>query len=215
MALSMRRVSRSLPTLLFRAISNSTQHSGLPRASSSSQCMKILNTPNQCSWCLNSPQCTKWKGLPAARAMSSASTTTSDNSLLKVQQPTETLNQVSHEIAASSSRMFAVIYVQGHQYKVTTNDLIQIAHHIPVDVGERIRLEKVLLVGGDNFTLLGRPLLGLDQVRVEATVIEKTISQKHIKYLWVKRSGFKKYKEFITKYTVLRINSIEVSPKLK
>ena len=57
--------------------------------------------------------------------------------------PTDALDKVSHEIAGAGSRLFAVVFIQAHQYKVTTNDLIQIGHHIEPDIGERIRLEKV------------------------------------------------------------------------
>ncbi|KAK7476278.1 hypothetical protein BaRGS_00032471 [Batillaria attramentaria] len=43
-------------------------------------------------------------------------------------------------------------------------------------VGDRLRLEKVLLVGGRDFTLIGQPMISRDHVKVEATVIEKTLS---------------------------------------
>lgn len=50
---------------------------------------------------------------------------------------------MSKEIGAADTRLFAVVYYQGHQYKVTTNDLIQIDAIDTLAVGERIRLEKV------------------------------------------------------------------------
>ena len=65
--------------------------------------------------------------------------------------PTDVLDKVSHEIVGAGSRLFAVIFIQGHQYKVTTNDLIQIGHHIEPDIGERIRLEKVWAKARDWF----------------------------------------------------------------
>ena len=48
--------------------------------------------------------------------------------------------------------------------------------------GQRIRLEKILLVGSSDFTLVGRPLLPRDLVNVEATVVEKSLSHKKINY---------------------------------
>ncbi|XP_008562629.1 PREDICTED: 39S ribosomal protein L21, mitochondrial-like, partial [Galeopterus variegatus] len=57
-------------------------------------------------------------------------------------------------------RLFAVVHFASHQWKVTSEDLILIGNELDLVCGERIRLEKVLLVGADNFTLLGKPLLG-------------------------------------------------------
>ena len=48
--------------------------------------------------------------------------------------------------------------------------------------GQRIRLEKILLVGSSDFTLVGRPLLPRDLVNVEATVVEKSLSHKKINF---------------------------------
>jgi hypothetical protein len=44
---------------------------------------------------------------------------------------------------------------------------------------------QVLLIGGTDFTLLGRPILPNDLVHVEATVVEKTLS--HTKTVFRKK----------------------------
>ena len=49
-------------------------------------------------------------------------------------------------------------------------------------IGQRIRLEKVLLVGSKDFTLIGRPFLPRDQISVEATVVEKTLTHKKVNH---------------------------------
>ncbi|XP_038063439.1 39S ribosomal protein L21, mitochondrial-like isoform X2 [Patiria miniata] len=144
------------------------------------------------------------------RCKSSASNT----SVVEHEMPTDVVQSVEAEIQSGLSRLFAVVFIAGQQFKVTTNDLIQLQQHIPADVGERICLQKVLLVGGDNFTLLGRPLLSPEKVRVEATVIEKTNSQKIIVFKMRKRTRFRKYHEKYVNLSVLRINSIEVAPKV-
>ena len=46
--------------------------------------------------------------------------------------------------------------------------------------GQKIRLDKICLIGSKDFTLLGRPLLPRDLVNVEATVVEKSLSHKKI-----------------------------------
>nr|XP_033480690.1 39S ribosomal protein L21, mitochondrial [Epinephelus lanceolatus] len=111
-------------------------------------------------------------------------------------------------------RLFAVVHFASRQWKVTVEDLILIENHIEAECGDRIRLEKVLLVGAEDFTLLGRPLLGKDLVRVEATVIEKTESWPKVHMKFWKRHRYQRKKIIIQPQTVLRINSIELAPRL-
>ncbi|KAM9362708.1 large ribosomal subunit protein bL21m [Symphorus nematophorus] len=111
-------------------------------------------------------------------------------------------------------RLFAVVHFAGRQWKVTDEDLILIENHIEAECGDRIRMEKVLLVGAEDFTLVGRPLLGKELVRVEATVIEKTESWPKVHMKFWRRHRFQRKKIIIQPQTVLRINSIQLAPTL-
>ncbi|XP_039091328.1 39S ribosomal protein L21, mitochondrial isoform X1 [Hyaena hyaena] len=127
----------------------------------------------------------------------------------------EVVEKVNELIATGQyGRLFAVVHFASHQWKVTPEDLILVDNELDVACGERIRLEKVLLVGADNFTLLGKPLLGKDLVRVEATVIEKTESWPKINLKFQKRKNYRRKKVIVTPQTVLRVNSIDVAPCL-
>ncbi|XP_041517655.1 39S ribosomal protein L21, mitochondrial [Microtus oregoni] len=127
----------------------------------------------------------------------------------------EVVRKVNELIATGQyGRLFAVVHFASHQWKVTSEDLILIENELDIQCGERIRLEKVLLVGADNFTLLGKPLLGKDLVRVEATVIEKTESWPRINMKFRKRKNFRKKKIIVNPQTILRINTIEIAPRL-
>ncbi|XP_067441620.1 39S ribosomal protein L21, mitochondrial [Thunnus thynnus] len=123
-----------------------------------------------------------------------------------------TVNQMIH--GQDFGRLFAVVHFSGRQWKVTAEDLILIENHIEADCGERIRMEKVLLVGAEDFTLIGRPLLGNELVRVEATVIEKTESWPKIHMRFWRRHRFQRKRTIIQPQTVLRINSIQLNPAL-
>lgn len=125
------------------------------------------------------------------------------------------VSTVNHKIGQQDfGRLFAVVHFASRQWKVTNEDLILIENHIEAECGERIRMEKVLLVGAEDFTLIGRPLLGKDLVRVEATVIEKTESWPKVHMRFWKRHRFQRKKIIIQPQTVLRINSIELAPRL-
>ncbi|XP_051241513.1 39S ribosomal protein L21, mitochondrial [Dicentrarchus labrax] len=111
-------------------------------------------------------------------------------------------------------RLFAVVHFAGRQWKVTAEDLVLLENHIAAGCGERIRMEKVLLVGAEDFTLIGRPLLGRDLVRVEATVIERTESWPKVHMRFWKRHRYQRKKIIIQPQTVLRVNSIQLAPTL-
>ncbi|KAM9657940.1 large ribosomal subunit protein bL21m isoform 1-T1 [Trichechus inunguis] len=127
----------------------------------------------------------------------------------------EVVGKVNELIATGQyGRLFAVVHFAGHQWKVTSEDLILIENELDAACGERIRLEKVLLVGSDNFTLLGKPLLGKDLVRVEATVVEKTESWPKVNMKFKRRKNYRRKRIIVTPQTVLRINTVEIAPCL-
>ncbi|KAL9984978.1 hypothetical protein ACROYT_G007326 [Oculina patagonica] len=113
----------------------------------------------------------------------------------------------------TSGQIFAVVHIGGSQFKITVNDTILI-NRIDADTGDRIRIEKVLLVGGENFTVVGTPLVARDLARIEATVVEKTKGPKKIVFKMKRRKGYRRTKEHYQDITVLRINSIQVQPSL-
>ena len=61
---------------------------------------------------------------------------------------------------------------------------------IGAPIGQRIVFDKVVLVGGADFSLLGRPVLPRDLVRVEATVVEKNISKTNVHLVKWKKLRF-------------------------
>ena len=55
-------------------------------------------------------------------------------------------------------RLFAVVHCGGKQYKVTNGDAVLI-DSIQAKVGSAIRLNKVLAIGGLDYTIFGRPMI--------------------------------------------------------
>lgn len=52
---------------------------------------------------------------------------------------------MEREWRQKNARLFAVVYINRRQFKVSENDLIVLYDNIPVDVGDKIKLEKVTL----------------------------------------------------------------------
>ena len=98
----------------------------------------------------------------------------------EVQQLYDRVNHLASD--QSHRRLFAVIQIGNEQRKVTTEDIICKVDEFHPTVGDRIRFEKVLLIGSSDFTVIGRPVLSPHFVRVEGIVIEKTLSQTQMDY---------------------------------
>lgn len=110
-----------------------------------------------------------------------------------------------------SGRLFAIVQLLGKQFKVTQGDVIMLEGHWQPTNGDQIRLEKVLLCGSQDFTLVGRPILQKDLVEVQATVIEKSLSHTRTHFKFKKRKQYRRINFQRSPTTVLRINSIEIN----
>ncbi|XP_046917646.2 mitochondrial ribosomal protein L21 [Dermatophagoides farinae] len=129
------------------------------------------------------------------------------------QQQPETIFQNVNSVIESGKfgQTFAVVHFYGQQYLIHLNDIFAVQTAIPADIGERIKLEKCLLVGNENFTLIGRPILNRDLVQVEATIVEKTMTQTDMNMFHIPRKhGFKRYRFKREPLTMLRINNITI-----
>ncbi|CDW56035.1 39S ribosomal protein L21, mitochondrial [Trichuris trichiura] len=121
------------------------------------------------------------------------------------------ISAVNEKIAnRSHGHLFAVVKLGNRQFKVATEDIIVCEGHLPLSLGEKIFLEKVLCVGAKEFTLIGTPLLPKEKVRVIATCIEKTLSNLEIDYFFVRRKNISNLKLMRKALTLLRITDIEL-----
>ncbi|EFO88351.1 hypothetical protein CRE_12251 [Caenorhabditis remanei] len=121
----------------------------------------------------------------------------------------EVFKSISEEVAENQrQRLFAVVYVNGRQWKVSDGDLINLEGNLPLNVGDEIKLEKVLMVGGANFSLFGRPLLDSNTVSVDAVVVEKKTTNPELKYVHLNHHQTKFLNWKSDEATVLRIKSV-------
>lgn len=103
------------------------------------------------------------------------------------------LNEINNQIATNrTGRLFAVVQICGKQFKITENDIIIIEGFWPPNIGEYLKLGKVLLVGSTDFTLIGKPILNRELVSVDAIVIEKTLSHTKTRFRFRKRKQYRR-----------------------
>ncbi|GLV35529.1 mitochondrial ribosomal protein L21 [Carabus blaptoides fortunei] len=120
------------------------------------------------------------------------------------------LKKVNEEQKYNPTRAFAVVQVCGKQFKVTTGDVIIIEGYWPPDVGDKLRLDKVLCAGGVNFSVFGTPLVQHGLVDVQATVIEKTLSHTKTHFRKKRRKQYMNINFYRTPRTMLRINDVRI-----
>lgn len=101
--------------------------------------------------------------------------------------------------------MYAVVEAGGHQYKVSQGDLVTVDYLEGKKEGDKVTLDKVLMLGGEN-TVVGAPLV--EGAKVEATIKEQSFNQKILVFKTKRRKDYKRTKGHKQPVTILEINSI-------
>lgn len=108
-------------------------------------------------------------------------------------------------------RLFAVIQMFGRQHLISSGDLFMVDDHLPLECGQKLLLSKCLVLGGKDFSIIGRPMIDRELFTINATVVEKTMSDPELFYRHTPRNhGIKKYFMHAKPRTVLRVNEIEL-----
>lgn len=125
------------------------------------------------------------------------------------------IEKVNNHIASGNAgRLFAVIHAQGKQYRVATEDILIIARNWPPQQFDNIIFEKVMLVGGASFTLIGKPILPINLVRVRGTVVHKDLTHTKIRYHHIPKERVHNLNFVREDLTWIRITDIELYPKI-
>jgi large subunit ribosomal protein L21 len=94
------------------------------------------------------------------------------------------------------------VHIAGHQYKVSPGDLLS-CQRIDGDIGDTIKLDKVLMVGDATFTKLGMPLVAGSYV--SAVIEEQTLADKIIVFKKRRRKGYERTRGHRQRVTTIRI----------
>eukprot|EP00053_Salpingoeca_punica_P001508 m.33786 g.33786 ORF g.33786 m.33786 type:complete len:137 (-) comp11053_c0_seq1:40-450(-) len=106
---------------------------------------------------------------------------------------------------AEQRPMFAVVQLSGKQFKVQPDDVI-VTNRLLCDVGEQVRLNKVLLAATASETHIGTPLV--PSAYVTATAIEHTKTEKVQVFKKKRRKGYAVRQGHRQDITLLRINEV-------
>jgi len=102
--------------------------------------------------------------------------------------------------------MFAIVATSGKQFKVSEGDRI-VVDRVPANVGETVRLEAVLMLGGDDKPVVGTPLVA--GAAVEATVVSHRSGDKVIVFKFEARKRHRRKTGHRQQLSELRIGAIK------
>ncbi len=101
--------------------------------------------------------------------------------------------------------MYAIIKTGGKQYRVSEGQTLRV-EHLGGDPGDAVKLDSVLLVGGDGQTRIGTPTVS--GASVEATIVRHARAKKIIVFKKKRRKGYHKKQGHRQTFTELKITGI-------
>ena len=102
---------------------------------------------------------------------------------------------------------YAVIQTGGKQYRVSEGETLRVEKLAEVTAGNKIKIDKVLMVGGGSDSMVGQPFV--EQAYVEAQVVGNGKGKKVLVYKKKRRKGFDKLVGHRQPFTALKITKIQ------
>jgi large subunit ribosomal protein L21 len=103
--------------------------------------------------------------------------------------------------------VYAIIRSGGRQYRADAGKTIDV-ERLPHEVNDEIEITDVLLVGNDDDTVVGLPVV--DGAVVKATIIDQFRGKKVIVYKYRQRTNYRRRYGHRQYYTRLRIDDIAI-----
>jgi len=103
--------------------------------------------------------------------------------------------------------MYAVIRTGGKQYRVQVGDQLKV-EKLPGKVGEEVKFEEVLMIGGDNNYKIGTPRVA--GASVTAKIVEQDRDKKILVFKFRRRKDSKRllgHRQYYTRLKVTGINA--------
>ncbi|HLE69214.1 MAG TPA: 50S ribosomal protein L21 [Vicinamibacteria bacterium] len=102
--------------------------------------------------------------------------------------------------------MYAIVETGGKQQRAVPGETLKV-ERLAAEVGETVRLDRVMLVSRDGQVSLGKPYV--NGASVSATVIAQDRGPKVLVFKKKKRKGYRRTKGHRQSYTSLRVEAIE------
>lgn len=101
--------------------------------------------------------------------------------------------------------MYAVVETGGKQYKVSQGDVISV-ERLSGKAGEKVALEKILMINDGNKTVIGNPVV--KSAKVVGEIVKEGRGEKIIVFKMKKRKNYRRTRGHRQTYTSLKITEI-------
>ncbi len=101
--------------------------------------------------------------------------------------------------------MYAVVETGGKQYKVSVGDTVDV-ELLPVAPGERVTLDRVLLISDEQGVRVGQPTV--EGAKVRATVVEHGKGRKVVVFKYKAKNRYRRKTGHRQRFTRLRVDEI-------
>ena len=108
--------------------------------------------------------------------------------------------------------MYAVVQTGGKQYRVSEGDVISV-EKLNAEAGSTVVLDEVLVIGGENETVVGKPFI--EGAAVSAEVVENGKGKKVIIFKYKAKKDYRRKQGHRQPYTKLQIKSISANGEVK
>eukprot|EP00897_Mesotaenium_endlicherianum_P003490 jgi/Mesen1/3169/ME000184S02241 len=112
-------------------------------------------------------------------------------------------------------KVFAVVQLGSHQFKVTPGDVIYVEKLLHADINEKLALTRVLLLGSASKTIIGRPTI--PEASAVAFVEEHALDEKVIIFKKKRRKNYRRtngHRQELTRLRILDVIGIEEDGEL-
>ena len=104
--------------------------------------------------------------------------------------------------------MYAIIRTGGRQYRAEVGRTIDV-ERLPYEVGHDFEITDVLLIGDDDNTVIGQPLV--EGAVVKVTVVDQYRAKKVLVYKYNPRTNYRRKRGHRQYYTRLKIDEISAN----
>ena len=102
--------------------------------------------------------------------------------------------------------MYAVVRTGGRQFRVTPGQAVRV-EKLDGEVGDKIQLDEVLMLGGEGDSRIGTPLV--EGAKVVGTITAQDRGDKIIIFKMKRRKGYRRKAGHRQYYTEVRVDAIE------
>ncbi|MGI5911379.1 MAG: 50S ribosomal protein L21 [Syntrophomonadaceae bacterium] len=102
--------------------------------------------------------------------------------------------------------MYAIITSGGKQYKVSEGSILKV-ERLNAAVGDRLNIDQVLMVSGENGVKVGNPLVA--NAKIEVEVLEQGKEKKIVVFKYKRRKNYRRKQGHRQPFTKLKVIKIE------